>query len=121
MMKKISRLKNLILPLMLIILLTSGFSCENDLLGLISEKEPMYWAKEDVMGGINNIINWLIGGAGTIAIIFIMIGGVQYIISLGNPEQNQKAKTTLTYAVIGLILVLGAYAIIKLLLRFLRG
>lgn len=48
-----------------------------------------------------------------ICIIFVIIGGIQYITSGGNQEQAQKAKSTLTYAIIGFILVLAATLIVK--------
>lgn len=38
-------------------------------------------------------------------IIAIVIGGFQYITSAGNEEQQQKAKNTLLYAVIGIVVV----------------
>ena len=82
-------------------------------------KNPMNLEPGDVGTIINKVIDWLLGGAGAVAVVFIIVGGIQYISSIGNPESAQKAKTTLTYAVIGLILILAAYLIIKFIAGFL--
>jgi hypothetical protein len=50
---------------------------------------------------------------GGIAVLFILIGGFQYIIARGNDEAMEKAKKTLTGAVIGFILSLLAYTIVQ--------
>lgn len=64
-------------------------------------------------GGINTLINFFILMAGGILMFFIIIGGYQYLTSLGNPEQAQKAKTTLTWAIIGFIIVVTAYLVVR--------
>lgn len=60
---------------------------------------------------IKNIISFLVGIAGAVAVVFIIIGGFQYITSSGHPEKLEKAKKTLLYAAIGLVIVLAAYVI----------
>ena len=59
------------------------------------------------------IINTVILIAGVLAAIFIIIGGFQYITSLGDPGKTKTAKTTILYAVVGLIIVLMAFAIVN--------
>ena len=54
---------------------------------------------------INNIINWIIGIAGLVSLIFIFVGGIGYMTSAGDPGKLQKAKHTILYACIGLIIV----------------
>lgn len=56
-------------------------------------------------------VNYFLAIAGLVAVVFIILGGFQYIISQGNEETSKKAQKTLTYAVIGLVVVLAAYAI----------
>lgn len=51
--------------------------------------------------------------AGIIAVIVIVIGGIQYITSNGNPSGVQKAKQTIMYAAIGLAITLMAVAIVN--------
>lgn len=110
--KKNKLLKNLLL-LFIIVLITTGQTCQNITLRSFLGKEPVNLELNDVGKIINSLIDWLLGGAAAVAIVFIMIGGVQYISSIGNPEAAQKAKNTLTYAIGGLILIISAYLIIK--------
>ena len=61
---------------------------------------------------IKNIVKTLVGIAGGIAVIFIVIGGFKYITSSGHPEKLDNAKKTLLYSGIGLVIVLAAYSIV---------
>lgn len=67
---------------------------------------------EVVFGNILNIASGLI-----IVVLFIMFvtGSFHYITSLGNPEKLKKAQGTLRYAVIGLIIFLSAFLILKVI------
>ncbi len=69
-----------------------------------------------------NII--LMSAALVLLVLFIMlsIGGFNYLTSLGNPERIKKARGTLQYAVIGLILYLASFLILKIIdVLFLGG
>jgi|GEM_PF-2993754 hypothetical protein len=48
----------------------------------------------------------------TLSVIFLVIAGIQYITSLGDPEKTQKAKTQALYSILGLILASSAFLII---------
>lgn len=54
---------------------------------------------------ITNLIQWVGGIGGVVAAIFIVIGAWGYITANGDPNKLQKAKTTILYALIGLIIV----------------
>jgi hypothetical protein len=45
--------------------------------------------------------------------VMLVVGAFKYLTSLGNPEKVKKAQGTLTYAVIGLIIFLSAFLILK--------
>jgi len=60
---------------------------------------------------IKRITNAFLFAAGAIAIIFIIIGGIRYITSTGDATRVQKAKDTVLYAVIGLIVAILAIPI----------
>lgn len=47
--------------------------------------------------------------------IMIIIGGFTMIMSGGNPKQLEQAKGTLTYAILGVVLIVLAYLIIQLI------
>lgn len=64
-----------------------------------------------------NVLNLALFAAGALALIFILLGGLQYILSSGNPQNIAKAKNTITYAIVGLVIVIMALVIV----RFVRG
>ena len=66
---------------------------------------------------ITNAIQWIIGTAGVIALVFVVIGGIGYITSAGDSNKLQKAKNTIVYALIGLVIV----AISEILVSFVAG
>jgi hypothetical protein len=61
---------------------------------------------------IKNIVKTMVGIAGAVAVVFMVVGGFHYITSSGNPEKLDKAKKTLLYSGVGLVIVLAAYAIV---------
>ena len=61
-----------------------------------------------IEGVLGSIMNYLRGIAGTIAVIFIIIGGVMYMLSGGNKEMTERAKKTVIFAMAGLAIVLAA-------------
>lgn len=54
---------------------------------------------------IENLIHWVIGISGIIAVIFVVYGGISYTISAGDPSKIKQAKNMILYAVIGLVIV----------------
>jgi ABC-type Fe3+ transport system permease subunit len=65
------------------------------------------------------IVNYLIGMAGFVAIMFIVWGGLQMLLSAGNTSRVQEAKSTIWNAILGLVLTLLAYLIIGYVVRLL--
>jgi hypothetical protein len=65
----------------------------------------------DLMQYVNIAINTFIGIAGVLSVIFIIIGGFQYITAGTSKDGATKAKQTLTYAIIGLVIVALAVVI----------
>lgn len=73
-------------------------------------------------GGIMaQVINTLLVWGGAVAVLFIIFGGFRYIISMGNPEGVEKARNTVLYAILGLILIFVAYLVVAYLLGGLLG
>jgi hypothetical protein len=71
-----------------------------------------YMGKDQITILVKNIATIALQLVSTVALLFLIIGGIQYITSAGNPDNTARAKQTLLYAVIGLILVISSYAII---------
>jgi hypothetical protein len=59
------------------------------------------------------IIDILIHIAGLVAIVYVVIGGVQYVTSQGNPDATAKAQSTVVNALIGLALTITAIAFVS--------
>lgn len=63
---------------------------------------------------LQRIVKIFLEFAGAVAVIFLMVGGFQYVSSRGNEEAMEKAKKTITSAVIGIVLIVMAYAIVTI-------
>lgn len=77
---------------------------------------PSGWGTAEVGQLIENTRNLALGLVGTICVILIIWGGFQYLTSFGNDEKATAGKKTLTYAIIGLIIVILALIIIQIIL-----
>lgn len=70
---------------------------------------------------IVNILNGVIAVAGVIAVVFVIVGGVQYMTSSGDANKVKKAKDTILYAIIGLIVCVLSFAIVNfVIVKFLK-
>ncbi len=67
-------------------------------------------------GVLAKITNAILAVIATVAVLFLIIGGFQYITSAGNPDALEKAKNTILYAIIGILAALLAYAIVKFII-----
>ena len=62
---------------------------------------------------VKDIINAVILVLGTICVVIIIIGGVNYMTSSGDTSKVKKAKDTILYALIGLVVCVLAFAIVN--------
>ena len=62
-------------------------------------------------GNLTNILNWVLGMAGIVAVGVIIYGGIKYITAQGQPDKTKQASQIIAYALIGLIVVALALAI----------
>lgn len=60
---------------------------------------------------ISNAISLASWATGAISVIFVIVGGIQYTASAGG-EGIKKAKKTITYALLGLVISIAAYGIL---------
>jgi len=66
----------------------------------------------DLEGTVIAIIQWILGLLGLISVVMILFGGFTWMTAGGNEEKISKAKKIISAAVIGLIIVLLAWAIV---------
>ena len=57
---------------------------------------------------------------GSLAFLFMVIGGARYAMSKGEPENIQKAKNEIKYSAIGLVIVALAAAVVNFILEKLK-
>ncbi len=62
---------------------------------------------------VTTLLNIVFGIFGAVALLFIVLGGFRYVISSGDPKNTAKAKNTIIYALIGLVITLSATAIVN--------
>lgn len=60
-----------------------------------------------------NVVNTLLYIVGILSVVMIIYGGIQYTTSAGDAAKVNKAKNTILYAVVGLIIAVLAYAIVN--------
>ena len=70
---------------------------------------------------VRNVLNVVYLWIGIIAVIVMVIGGIRYMTSQGEPDRIKGAKNTIMYALIGLIVTLAAFAITNFVLGALNG
>lgn len=64
---------------------------------------------------IKNVIQWALIFAGVVALFLIIYAGFKFVTSKGDPQEVDNAKKTLTYAIVGLLLILLSFAILNLI------
>lgn len=69
-------------------------------------------AVESLDQQIKNITNTLLMIVGIAAVIMLIIGGLMYIFSGGDPNNTKRAKDVILYTIIGIAVALLAYAIV---------
>jgi high-affinity K+ transport system ATPase subunit B len=65
---------------------------------------------------IKNVLSIIFAAFGGVALIVIVLAGLRYTISQGDPSAVTKAKNTIIYAFVGLIISLMAFTIVTFVL-----
>jgi hypothetical protein len=64
-------------------------------------------------GFVKSLVNTLLFILGALSVLAIIIGGILFVLSSGNAANVTKAKNTIVFAVVGLIVAFLAYAIVN--------
>ena len=88
--------------------------------GDCADKTYFKWCGRNEAVGVNclfnDIITFLSVGVGIAVVIGIIIGGITYSTSQGNPAQAQKGMTIIANSAIGLVLYMLMWAIVQWLI-----
>lgn len=71
----------------------------------------------DVKDFVITVVNFLLGFLGLLAVIIVIYGGILYVTAAGEDEKTQKGKKAITYAAIGLLIVMGSFAFVNTIIR----
>jgi hypothetical protein len=83
---------------------------ENLMVNLIA---PTPIVRAELLSLIFNIIRYLLGFLGVVAVIILIYGGFLWMTAKGDEERVRKAKKTIINGLIGLIIILLSYAIVS--------
>ncbi len=62
---------------------------------------------------IKDLINVLLFIVGALSVIMIIVGGILYVISAGDSGKVARAKNTLMYSIVGLVVAFIGFAIVN--------
>lgn len=62
---------------------------------------------------LQDILSVVFGLAGIIAFFIVVIAGFQLVISSGDPQKISKARQTILFAVVGLVVCSAAFTIVR--------
>jgi hypothetical protein len=69
----------------------------------------------DLPSLLGNLIFWLLIFSGSVAVLIIIISGIRFILSGGEAKTVETAKKSMTYAILGLLLVFFSFMIVSVI------
>ena len=73
---------------------------------------PQDKAPNSVAQILSNVIIYILGFSAALAVLFIIIGGLRFIISSGDQTAADQAKKIVLYAVLGLLIIIFSFVIV---------
>lgn len=70
---------------------------------------------------IGRLITAILGVVGAIALLMFVYGGFLWLISAGVPDRVKKGKEVMKWAVLGLVVIVGAYTIVRAIVTALES
>jgi len=67
---------------------------------------------------LRNFLNMAIRLAGLAVFVMLIMGGFKYMTAGGDAKAAESARNTITYAILGLVLIIGAYVFLRLIKEF---
>ena len=71
------------------------------------------WTLNCIFPLFASIISWALTLAGTIGVIFIILGGIKYTLSGGDPKKIDQARKIILFAVVGLVIIFLSFFILS--------
>ena len=70
-------------------------------------------ANTDIRVTVLDVLGRVLNFMALVAVVFIVIAGIRLVISQGDDDQKTKAKNTIFYVIIGLVVIILASAIVS--------
>ena len=77
--------------------------------------------ENNLVPAVTNILNAVIGVLGLVCVVVMIIGGVNYMTSSGDAGKVKKAKDTILYGLIGLVVCVLAFALVNFVIANIIG
>jgi hypothetical protein len=61
---------------------------------------------------INTTIELVLNIVGGLALLMVIVSGLRYVLSAGDPQKTSKAKSGIIYSLVGLVIAITAQAIV---------
>ena len=74
----------------------------------------------DKNNAVLKVMQTVLAALGSIAVLMIVIGGIRFVTSQGDPNGVKSAKNTILYAVIGIVVALLASGIVLLVTDYFK-
>lgn len=82
---------------------------------------PVFQPPGDIFPVALAFLDMLLRAAGFIAVVSIIVAGVQYMLALGNPEKVTNARKRITNSLIGLAIAFTATLVVSFIGRQIGG
>lgn len=74
---------------------------------------PVSGASGTWQGVVSSVIDIILMVAGALAVIYLIYSGILYITAAGNPDAAKKGQQGIINAIIGIVIIVAAYFIIR--------
>jgi len=80
---------------------------------LLPSGDPDTWQLAQISELLSNVMKSALFLAGGVAIIYLIFGAFQYFTAYGNEERATKAKNTILWAIVGVVVILISGLIVQ--------
>lgn len=74
-----------------------------------------------ILGILSNLLFWLLAIFGIAGIVGFVISGIIYLVSTGDDNAISRAKTAMTWSIVGIIVGLSGFVIMQAVMALLSG
>lgn len=67
---------------------------------------------DDIRATVLSVLSTILSFMALVAVIFIVIAGIRLVVSQGEESEKDKAKKTIIYVIVGLVVIILAQAIV---------